>query len=166
MARAPSRVLVRLKATQLYRRFNTKFVGSSLMIRFAGDARPDGGSGPKRSARGGSRESIALPKRSAQSMHEQQKDLLVPVRLILLLGIVAMMIAVIELYGVVALAVSRAARRRWASAWPWARPENDIIGLLLRSGFKPVLGVSCWAIVRRRWISCAGASLGRPSNHV
>jgi predicted permease len=122
---------------QLYRRFNTKFVGSSLMIRFAGDARPMA-EAVRNVLREMDREMIATPQTIRAKVDEQAARLWVPVRLILLLGIVATMIAVIGIYGVVAFAVSRRSKEMGIRLALGAT-QNDIIGLLLRSGFKPVL---------------------------
>jgi len=122
---------------QLYRRFNPRFVGSSLMIRFAGEARPIA-EALRNVLREMDREMIATPQTLRAKLDEQAARFWVPVRLILLLGIVAMLIAVIGIYGVVAFAVSRRSKEMGIRLALGAT-QSDIIGLVLRSGFKPIL---------------------------
>lgn len=121
----------------LYRRFDPHYVGSSLMIRFVGDARPVA-EAVRNAIRSMDSAMLVTPQTLRARLDQQAERFWVMVRLILLLGLVAMLIAVVGIYGVVAFAVSRRTKELGIRLALGAT-KGDLLGLVLRSGFKPIL---------------------------
>jgi putative ABC transport system permease protein len=126
-----------LEQPQLYRRFDPQYVGSALMIRFAGDSRPvaQAVSNAIRTLDSGM---LVTPQTLRARLDQQAERFWVIVRLILLLGLVAMAIAVVGIYGVVAFAVSRR-RKEMGIRLALGANKGDIMSVVLRSGFKPIV---------------------------
>ena len=137
VARDTRSILGSAEGPQLYRRFNPQFVGSTLMIRFAGEA------GPTAEAVGnvirGLDSQMAIAPQTLRSMLDKLTAKFgIAVRLVLLPGIVAMLIAMIGIYSAVAFAVNHRTKEMGIRLALGAT-QNDIIGLVLRSGFKPII---------------------------
>jgi putative ABC transport system permease protein len=81
---------------------------------------------------------LVTPQTLRARLDQQAERFWVMVRLILLLGLVAMAIAVVGIYGVVAFAVSRRSKEMGIRLALGAK-KGDITSLVLRSGFKPIV---------------------------
>jgi predicted permease len=138
-----------VEGPHLYRRFNPQYVGSALMVRFAGAARPVTES-VRNVIRELDGEIMVAPQTLRAMLDERAARFWVIVRLIMLLGLVAMLIAVIGIYGVVAFAV-RSRTKELGIRLALGATRGAIIALVLRAGFKPILaglvaGLFCaWA---------------------
>jgi predicted permease len=126
-----------VEGPQLYRRFNPQYVGSALMIRFAGAAQPVA-EAVRNVIRELDGDMLVTPRTLRTMLDERAAKFWIVVRLILLLGLIATLIAVIGIYGVVAFAVSRRTKEVGIRLALGAT-KNDIIALVLRAGFKPIL---------------------------
>ena len=122
---------------QLYRQFNPRFVGAPMMIRFAGDVRQIT-EVVKNVVRETDHDMPVAPQALRSKLDELAARLWILVRLILLLGFIALLIAVIGIYGVVAFAVSRRTKEMGIRLALGATKGN-IVRLVLRSSLKPIL---------------------------
>ncbi|MBO0858440.1 MAG: ABC transporter permease [Chloracidobacterium sp.] len=126
-----------VEGPQLYRHFNPRFVGSTLMIRFAGEARPTA-EAVGNVIRGLDSQMIIAPQTLRSVLDKQAAKFEVVVRLILLPGLIAMLIAAIGTYSAAAFAVNHGTKEMGIRLALGAT-RNGIIGLVLRSGFKPII---------------------------
>src|SRR5262249_16652427 len=122
---------------QFYRLFNPQYVGSSLMIRFVGNARSLAEE-VKNAVGDLDREMTVTPQKLRSLLDEQAAKFWVVVRSILLLAIVAMLIAVIGIYGIVAFAIKQRTKEIGIRMALGATKTN-IMCLAMRLGLKPIL---------------------------
>jgi putative ABC transport system permease protein len=125
-----------IEGPQLYRRFNPQYVGCSLMTRFSGAA-PPVAAAVRSIVRELDGEMLIAPRTLRAMLDELAARCWVIVRLILLLGLVALLIAVIGIYGVVAFAVS-CRTKEVGIRLALGAARSDIISLVLRAGLKPI----------------------------
>jgi ABC-type antimicrobial peptide transport system permease subunit len=126
-----------VEGPQFYRLFNPQYVGSSLMIRFVGDARPLA-EGIRNVVGDLDREMTIAPQTLKSLLDEQAARFWLIVRLILLLGVVATLIAVIGIYGVVTFAINQRTKEI-GIRMALGATKLDIMCLALRLGLKPIL---------------------------
>jgi ABC-type antimicrobial peptide transport system permease subunit len=126
-----------VEGPQFYRLFNPQYVGSSLMIRFVGDAGPLA-EGVRNVVGDLDREMTVTPQTLRSLLDEKAARFWVIVRMILLLGVVAILIAVIGIYGVVAFAINQRTKEI-GIRMALGATKNDIMRWALRLGLKPIL---------------------------
>jgi predicted permease len=126
-----------VEGPQFYRLFNPQYVGSSLMIRFVGDVRPLA-EGVRSVVGDLDREMTVTPQTLRSLLDVQAARFWVIVRMILLLGVVAMLIAVIGIYGVAAFAINQRTKEI-GIRMALGATKNDIMRWALRLGLKPIL---------------------------
>jgi putative ABC transport system permease protein len=137
VARDARSILGSVEGPQLYYRFNPQFVGSTVMIRFTGEARPTA-EAVRNVIRSLDSQMMIEPQTHRAMLDKLTAKFAIAVRLVLLPGVVAMLIAMIGIYSAVAFAVNHRTKEMGIRLALGAT-RNDIIGLVLLSGFKPII---------------------------
>jgi predicted permease len=123
---------------QFYRLQNPSAFGGPMMVRFRGDSQPVG-RGIREIIRSMDPEEIAAPATLESAMDEMAARFLVIGEMIMFLGAVAVVLAMIGIYGVVAFAMSRRTREL-GIRMALGATTGDIIGFVFRSGVRAVVG--------------------------